>query len=456
MKQALAQGTIGLEIHCYLKTREKLFCTCVASRERGLAPNSFICPVCTGQPGAKPLMPNSDAVRKAVQIACVLGCTVSSRMPWMRKHYSWPDLPKGYQTTLSGAGAIPLGVRGSFHGIRITEMHLEEDPASWEPSTGRVDYNRSGLPLVEIVTEPDFSTGEEVQEWLGKLVHHLSYLKAVDTNAGIKVDVNINIPGKTKRVEVKNVNSIDEIGKVITYEFARQTREGGTVEETRRWDAGKGTTSVMRSKEDAADYRFIRDPDLPDVCIAPSYVQELRASLPEAPEVKLEKLVRQYKIGTTDATLLASHLDLALFFERVAAEVDGRFALPWVTGELLRFLNAHTTTLDAVDIHIEHFVALVTLVKEGKLTPLQAKDILKGWYPKSSPPSSVAGKMSDEKQLHGFITKVMHDNAKAIADYRAGEQKAFDFLMGAVMKASAKRADYAVARKLLLQALSKV
>lgn len=449
-QKVITEGMIGLEIHCYLKTKEKLFCGCSASRERGLRANTLICAVCTGQPGAKPMMPNGDAVRKAVQIALVLGCTVSSRMPWMRKHYSWPDLPKGYQTTLSGHGAVPLGVGGNFHGIGITEMHLEEDPASWEPGTGKLDYNRSGLPLVEIVTAPDFSTAEEVQAWLGKLVHHLGYLKAVDTNAGIKVDVNVNIPGKSKRVEVKNVNSIDEIGKAIAFEFERQLQEGGKSEETRRWDASTGTTTVMRSKEGAADYRFLSDPDLPALCIAPSFVHELRQGLPEAPDVKLTKLVKHYHIGEQDARVLAAHIDVALFFEAVAQTVDGTFALPWVTGELLRFLHYNNTTLDAVDLSVEHFSALVTFVKEGKLTPLQAKDILNSWYPQSSLPSTSEGKISDETQLQVFIEQVLEEQKKAVADFKAGEPQALNFLLGAVMKASHKRADYALARKLLL------
>jgi aspartyl-tRNA(Asn)/glutamyl-tRNA(Gln) amidotransferase subunit B len=454
MKGAVVlKGMIGLEIHCYLKTKEKLFCSCIASRERGLEGNTYVCPVCTGQPGAKPLVPNEDAVRKGVQIGLVLRCTISSSMPWIRKHYAWPDLPKGYQTTLSGSGSVPLGIKGNFHGIGIREMHLEEDPASWEPGTGKVDYNRSGLPLVEIVTEPDFSTAEEVQAWLGKLVHHLSYLKAIDTNAGIKVDVNVNIPRKTKRVEIKNVNSIDEIGKAIVYELTRQAEEGGAQEETRRWDASKGKTMVMRSKEGGADYRFLSDPDLPSLRIAPSFVASLKNALPESPEVKVAKLVKQHRLSAGDARILASHIDLVSFFEEVAQHVEGKVAAPWVTGPLLRLLNDHATSLEHVEIVPAHFIALVQLVQQGVLTPLKAKEIIGTWYPKSSMPSATEGKLSDETHLKALIADVLRAHQKAVQDYKAGEQKALDFLLGAVMKASQKRADYAVARKLLLKAL---
>ena len=160
-KNKILEGMIGLEIHVYLITREKLFCKCKASRERGLQPNVFVCPICTGQPGAKPMLPNEEAVRDAVLIAGMLGCKVNKLMPWQRKHYNWPDLPKGYQNTLSGSGAIPLGVEGKFKGIKIWSMHLEEDPASWNPDSGEVDYNRSGLPLVEIITAPEFESAEK-------------------------------------------------------------------------------------------------------------------------------------------------------------------------------------------------------------------------------------------------------------------------------------------------------
>src|SRR3989344_1243969 len=263
----MREGMIGLEIHVYLVTKEKLFCRCRAVREKGTRANSFICPICTGQPGAKPMLPNENAVRKAVQVGLMLGCKINERLVWIRKHYNWPDLPKGYQNTLSGARAFPVGENGKFLGIRIKEMHLEEDPASWEPDTGRVDYNRSGLPLIEIVTEPDFSTSEEVIEWLKKLIHNLRYLKAVASDAGIKADVNVNLPGKTERVEIKNVNSLENIENAINYEISRQTSEGGKKKETRRWDEVKRKTMKMREKEAAEDYRFISEPDLPEIVL---------------------------------------------------------------------------------------------------------------------------------------------------------------------------------------------
>lgn len=451
MKQM--QGMIGLEIHAYPITNEKLFCRCKASRERGLKENINICPICTGQPGAKPMMPNENALKQAVRIGLMLNCKINNEMAWKRKHYDWPDLPKGYQNTLSGGDAVPVGENGRFLGIRIRSMHLEEDPASWNPKTGEVDYNRSGLPLVEIVTEPDFSTAEEVEEWLRKLTHALAYLKAVDSNAGIKVDVNVNIPGKSERVEIKNLSSIESIGNAVIYELNRQAKEGGKEKETRRYDDAKGKTFVMRSKEDTEDYRFISDPDLQEIVIDLEYVSELKKNIPESPEEKLEKLVKKYKIDKKNAEILAKNIDVVEFFEKVAEKINAEYALHWVTVELLRFLNYNKKSLDQVKINHEHFIELLNLVKKGKITPLKAKETLNSWSNGSYMPKNIEERISDEKKLEEEVRKVVEENEKAVSDYRNGEKKAFEFLIGQVMKATNKRADYSVARKVLEKVL---
>ncbi len=443
----------GLEIHTYLITKEKLFCSCNASREKGLNSNSLICPTCTGQPGAKPMRPNVEAVKKAVQIALMLSCKVNGVMPWMRKHYDWPDLPKGYQNTMSGAHAVPLGVSGKFEGIRINSMHLEEDPASWDPKTGEVDYNRSGLPLVEIVTEPDFKSSQEVYDWVRKLVHALSYLKVVDANAGIKADVNVSIVDsegkqKTERVEVKNVTSIEAMKYAIEYEFARQQKEG-SIRETRRFDEAKNVTMRMRGKEQQDDYRFIVDPDLVSVSIDEKYVKEIEKNIPELPSVKLDKLVKKYSLSTYDAGVLAKNIDIASFFEEVAKHVDGKFALPWITVEVLRVLNYNKKLFSDVEINVEHFVILLKMVKTGKITELQAKQILNKFIPKSFDPSKTEGKISSEKELENYIKEVIKKEPNAVLEFRNGDVKAFNFLIGAVMKATDRRADSVVVRKLL-------
>tara|TARA_Y100000310_G_C20696541_1_gene826105 strand:+ start:2916 stop:4283 length:1368 start_codon:yes stop_codon:yes gene_type:complete len=453
MEELKLKGKIGLEVHVYVVTKEKLFCQCRASREKGLKPNSNICPICVGQPGAKPILPNKSAIEKAVQIGLMLGCKINHGLVWQRKHYDWPDMPKGYQNTLSGAKAIPVGVNGKFLGVEIWSMHLEEDPAAWDPNSGRVDYNRSGLPLVEIITGPDFKTGEEVVLWLRKLVHSLSYLKAADTNAGIKVDTNVNIPGKTERVEIKNISSVEDIGKAIGFELERQLEEGST-KETRRFDSVKGKTMVMREKEGAEDYRFISDPDLQEIIISKEFVSSLERGLPESPDEKLERFIKAHKIGKEDAAVLTKHVDIAEFFEKVAEKVDARFALRWVTVELLRHLNYHKTSLGEVDIAVEDFVGLLKMVQSGKITELQGKQLLNRFYPKSFNPEKKAEKKIDsEKELEKVIEKVVEENGKAVSDFKAGDKKALNFLMGRVMAKTSGRADFKVVRRLLEKVL---
>jgi len=445
-------GMIGLEIHVYLVTREKLFCRCKAVREKGTRANTYICPTCTAQPGAKPMLPNKSAVEKAVQVALMLGCDVNEKLVWMRKHYNWPDLPKGYQNTLSGVKAFPVGEKGIFYGIKIRETHLEEDPASWEPDTGRVDYNRSGLPLIEIVTEPDFSTSGEVGDWLKKLLHNLQYLKAVASDAGIKADVNVNIRNKTERVEIKNVNSIENIQRAIEYELDRQEKEG-SVRETRRFDEKEGKTIRMRGKEEQDDYRFIVDPDLQAIRLDKKFIEEMREKVPESPEVKLDKLVKKYKIGKDDAEVLSKNLEIVQFFEEIVekGKVDAKFALSWVSVELLRHLNYNKTTLDKVEIKVEHFVELLNAVKTGKITELQGKEILNKFYPSSFSlkEKGFEEKISDSSELNKICKEVLSREKDVVLRYRAGEVKLLNFLVGEVMKRTDKRADFKVVRELL-------
>lgn len=445
---ARVSGIVGLEIHVYLISREKLFCSCPASRERGLKPNSYICPICTGQPGVKPLAPPASIVEKAVSIALLLGCRVQSPLRWMRKHYSWPDNPKGYQTTMSGEHATSLGLSGTFKGISISSMHLEEDPAAWDPQTGYVDYNRSGLPLVEIVTAPDFTSAEQVTEWIEALTQALSYLKCVDSNAGLKIDVNVNYPGKTERVEIKNISSIQSVKQAIEFEFERQLREG-SVRETRRFDEATGKTTPMRSKEQKEDYRFIPDPDLPAVVIPSEMIDRISAQLPELPEVKLARLIKDYRLSKQEAAVLTHHVEIASFFEQVVRAIEPSFAVPWVTGELLRVLNWNKTSLDKVDIKPEHFVELLKLVISGKITELQAKQMLNQFIPRSFMPRADAGKIDSEKELEPFVRAVLGEQKKAVADYKAGDSKSLNFLLGEVMKTTQRRADFKIAKKLL-------
>ena len=459
----MVEAKIGLEIHGYLNTKEKLFCRCRAERhsaKKGIMANSNICPVCTGMPGCKPMLPNAEAVRKIIQIALMLGCKINTAdcvngLVWQRKHYSWPDLPKGYQTTISGPYSTEVGILGKFGGIGITECHLEEDPAAWNPETGRVDYNRSGLPLIEMVTEPDFTTSGQVVEWLKELLLTLSYINTLDKNAGIKADVNVSI-NNGERVEVKNITSIESIKKSIEYEIFRQEKEGA-VRETRRYDEQEDKTISMRKKEQAEDYRFIPDPDLPILKISEKEVLEIKKKLPETPKEKLEGLVKKHKIDKKNAEILYRNFEIAEFFEQVAEKVGADFAISWVNIELLRVLNWNKKSLEEVNIKPEHFIELLKLVKEGKITELKAKQILNEFVPESFSPKEKLGEMAiigDKKEIEEIVKEVVKKNEKSAADYKSGKQEALNFLIGEVMKASNRRADYKSVRKILEKLLA--
>ena len=443
---------IGLEIHGYLNTKEKLFCSCEAIHGIKYAkPNTQICPICVGYPGAKPMLPNKTAVNKAIQIALILECKINEKLVWQRKHYDWPDLPKGYQNTISGPYAVPVGENGKFLGVKIREAHIEEDPAAWNPKTGEIDYNRSGSPLIEIVTDPDFKNSEQVIDWLKQLITTLGYIKAIDKNAGIKADVNVSV-GIGARIEVKNINSLKNIRAAIEYEIQRQKKERPLHQETRAFDEFSGKTIKMRTKEEAQDYRFISEPDLPIIKIESLRIKKLKEALPETPQEKLKKLIKTYKIDKKPAEVLTKKIDIVEFFEEVIKKVNPKIAVPWVTIELLRVLNYAKKELEDVEIKVEDFTELLNLVDKKTITELKAKEILNQFIPKSFSPKEHAKKhkkISGKSDIEDFVKKVIKQNPQAVKDYKAGQQNALNFLIGQVMKLSEKRADFKTAKQIL-------
>lgn len=449
------KAKIGLEVHGYIDTKEKLFCRCKNHHDMKIVkPNTNICPICVGAPGSKPMLPNKSAVDKILQIGLMLDCKpniLPKKLVFQRKHYSWPDMPHGYQKTISGAYSIPVAEEGKFLGIRIREVHLEEDPAAWNPETGKIDYNRAGVPLVEIVTEPDFTSPEQVEHWLRQLVLTLSYIKALNKDAGIKSDVNVSTKD-TERTEIKNVNSITEIVKSIISETKRHEKEKPAAKETRRWNSTTNKTELMRSKEEQADYRFIPDPDLPIIKLDKNRVEEIKKNLPESPQKKLEKIIKQHKINSKDAEVLTQNIEIAEFFEKIIEKIDPKIVLPWIKVELLGVLNYNKKTLDEVDIKPEHVIELLELIINNKITPLKAKDILRKFIPKSFSPKQEAEsskKITDEKQLTKIIKEIIKNNKKSVQSYKSGNKQAFNFLMGEVMKATNKQADFQIVRKIL-------
>jgi len=450
---------IGLEIHGYIQTNEKLFCSCKAIHGLKFAkPNSNICPICTSQPGAKPMLPNKVAIDKAIEIALILKCKINPKLVWQRKHYDWPDMPKGYQNTISGSHAMPIGENGKFLGIRIKEAHLEEDPAAWNPKTGEIDYNRSGLALIEIVTQPDFSSSQEVVDWLKQLIMTLAYIRAFDKNAGIKADVNVSLPElKGERVEIKNINSLTNIKNAIESEIKRQ-KSGNIVkiQETRMFDETNGTTIKMRGKEAAEDYRFISDPDLPVILLEKSRIEKLSSSLPETPQEKLQKLIKKYNIEKKSAEVLTKKLEIAEFFEHIVDKVNPRLAVQWTTIELLSVLNYNKKQLDEINIKEEHFIQLLKLIENKKITELKAKEILRSWKEKSFSPETEAKKhsqISDKSEIEKIAKEIIKENSNAVKDYKSGIKESLNFLIGKVMQKTNKRADFKTTREILEKSL---
>ncbi|MFA4960417.1 MAG: Asp-tRNA(Asn)/Glu-tRNA(Gln) amidotransferase subunit GatB [Candidatus Pacearchaeota archaeon] len=450
---------IGLEIHGYLNTAEKLFCKCAVSEDG--SPNTHICPICIGQPGSKPMAPNQSAVEKLIQIASILDSKINGKLMWQRKHYNWADLPKGYQNTISGSHVTPCAIGGSFKGIKITESHLEEDPAQWNPETGGINYNRSGLPLIEIVTEPEFFSAEQVTQWLKELILSLSYIKAIRKNAGIKVDVNVSTYGE--RVEMKNLNSLEKIRKAIEYEVERQIENysQGIIQkrETLAFDEKLGKTIKMREKEGAADYRFIPDPDLPILKIDKKLVNRIKRELPEMPEEKLEKLLSKFKIEKKDAEILTKNLELVEFFEELAEEgIDVKKNLSWITIELLRVLNYNKKTLEDEDVEIKskHVAELIRMVSEGKITVLKGKQIMNDFVPKSF---SISEKGDVEKiaddAIENLCKQVIDENQNVVDEYKSGKEASLNFLIGQVMRLSERRADFRTTKEKLVGLIGK-
>ncbi|MBR9704019.1 Asp-tRNA(Asn)/Glu-tRNA(Gln) amidotransferase subunit GatB [Candidatus Pacearchaeota archaeon] len=452
------QPMIGLEIHGYIETIEKLFCNCYNYHDmKVIKPNTNICPICTGQPGAKPMLPNESAVKKTIEIGIMLNCKpnlIENNKPlvFQRKHYNWPDMPTSFQKTISGAYSIPVVECGNFLDIRITEAHLEEDPAAWNPETGKIDYNRAGAPLIEIVTEPDFTSSKQAETWLRQLVLTLSYIKAINKDAGIKADVNVSLKGQTVRTEIKNVNSITQIVKAIDSEIKRHIKDKPKIEETRRWNSVTQKTELMRVKHTAADYRFIPEPDLPALKINKNLITEIKKSIPETPQEKLEKLIKKLKINQKDATVLTKNLEIVELFEEVSKKIPPQIALPWIAVEWLSVLNYNNLTSDQVDINPDHIIELLNALNQKKITQLKAKDILRKFIPKSfSPKKEIesSSTINSDDEIRKITKEIIKNNQKSVEDFKSGEKKAFNFLVGQVMQKTNRRADFQTAKKIL-------
>jgi aspartyl-tRNA(Asn)/glutamyl-tRNA(Gln) amidotransferase subunit B len=467
---------IGLEVHAQLSTASKMFCAC--STRYGAAPNTQTCPTCLGLPGALPVV-NARAVELGASVALALGSAVSETSVFARKNYFYPDLPKGYQITqhdqpLARGGSLGWRSGGRTLTVRLVRVHLEEDAGKsfHEERPGGagsacVDFNRSGVPLVEIVTEPDISSPADAAEFVRRLRGVLVATGAAEANmeeGGLRCDANVSVRPRGEsalgvRTEIKNLNSFRALQRALEHEVARQAgvlARGGRVDtETRLWDEAAGRTVVMRTKEESEDYRYFPEPDLPPVVLTSSDIARLRASLPELPDAREARLASAYGLVEEDAAALARTAGLAAFFEEtVRAAGDAAAACTWIRGELARRVSDAGLTVETGPVTPARLGALVRMAAAGSVSASAAKEILGQMMFTDDPPQVIAAarglvQESDAGALDALVSDTLAQHAGQVAQYRRGKRAIAGFLVGQVMKASGGRANPAMVDRLV-------
>jgi aspartyl-tRNA(Asn)/glutamyl-tRNA(Gln) amidotransferase subunit B len=453
---------IGLEIHVQLNTATKLFCGCPTKAQE---PNTAVCPVCIGHPGSKPVL-NAKAFDWAALVALALRCSLNKVMRFSRKTYFYPDMGKNYQITQF---ELPLAEHGqavldSGKTVRVKRVHMEEDPAALVHGHGcvLVDYNRSGIPLIEIVTEPDMASADEAREFIKKLMQVLQYCAVFDENEGvIKADANISIrESGYRRVEIKNITGAKEIERALLAEIERQRNAVAAGEpillETRGWDDQAGVTRSQRLKESEDDYGYITDPDLPVFTISDATMRELKARVPELGADKARRFVEQYKLDPEDAAVIVKERELGELFEKVIAKVEPALAARWMRRELRRVLAAENKVI--ADIDIDRFIVFLLLLQQKTITDRVGQRLIERLVRENIDPAKVVkdeglGVVSDEGAIAAEVDAVLASEAKAVADFKAGDPKAFNFLIGQAMKRLRGKAAPAIINKLLKEKL---
>jgi aspartyl-tRNA(Asn)/glutamyl-tRNA(Gln) amidotransferase subunit B len=476
------EPVIGLEIHAQLATETKIFCGCAV--RAGEPPNTLVCPVCLGLPGALPVL-NGRAVDAAILAALSLGCTVRETSVFARKNYFYPDLPKGYQISqydrpLAVDGLLEWTSGGAVTRVRIQRVHIEEDAGKslhdGFPDSGRhsyVDFNRSGVPLIEIVTRPDLRGAADAAAFFERL---RAILVEIGVSLGnleeghLRCDANVSLqpagsdtPGTP--VEVKNLNSFRFLARALEHEIARQASvldAGGRVgHETRLWDVAAGRTAVMRSKEEAHDYRYFPEPDLPSLVISAERIEAARARLPELPEARRRRLMRTHGLSDYDATQLAGRAATARFFEAVAsASGNAKAAANWMTGEVARKLKEQGSPIDRAGVSPDALAELIGLVDGGTISVGVAKTVFEKMWSTGRAASGIVaeeglGRIDDRAALEAVVRDVVARNGKSVAQYRAGKTRALGFLVGEVMKATRGQANPAIVNELILRELER-
>jgi aspartyl-tRNA(Asn)/glutamyl-tRNA(Gln) amidotransferase subunit B len=469
---------IGLEVHTQLLTKSKMFCGCSADYASA-PPNTHVCPVCLGMPGVLPVI-NEKAIEYTVMTALALNCTIPEYTKFDRKNYFYPDLMKSYQISQYDApvgkgGWLTVDSDGSRKRINLTRVHLEEDTAKLlhRGDYSLIDVNRSGVPLMEIVSEPEISSPEEARDYLIKLHNILRYLGVSTANmeeGSFRCDANISIrPASSKKllpkVEVKNMNSFKAVYQALKYEGGRQGKvleEGGElVQETRGWIEETGITVLQRTKEYAEDYRYFPEPDLPPLALDGAWIEEVRTRLPELPEARRDRFTTQYGLSLYDANILTSSKAMANYFENCVKLMDSSKAKAvsnWLLGDFSRLLNATNTDIENARISPKHLSDMLVLVDDGAISGPTAKAVFEEMFQSGKEASEIVtekklSQISDTAEIRDAVKQVMASNAGAIADYASGKQQALTFIIGQVMKATRGRANPGLVREIIMQEL---
>ena len=471
---------IGLEVHAQLSTRSKIFCGC--STTFGAPPNVQTCPVCLGMPGVLPAL-NRCVVELLMKTALACHCQIASRCRFARKNYFYPDMPKNYQISqydepLAVGGYLEIPTPEGLKRIRLVRIHLEEDVGKSihgenldDPRASYVDFNRSGVPLMEIVSEPELSSPEEAKLYLQQLRTVVQYLDVCDGNmeeGSFRCDANISLRPRGARAlgikaEIKKLNSFRHVQRALEYEVQRQSTalEAGErlVQETRLWDAERGVTRTMRSKEYAHDYRYFPEPDLVPLVTTPAWIEEIRGTLPELPDARLQRFVADYGIPAYDAGVLTSSKALADYYEACLRRYPRpKVVSNWIMVELLRELNREGIEVEQSRVTPEHLADLLTLVEDGTISGTMAKTAFEAMYATGKRAAEIVEEkglrqISDESALVGTIEQLLARHPNEVAEYRSGKEKLLGFFMGQVMKATQGKANPQAVNKLLQEKL---
>jgi aspartyl-tRNA(Asn)/glutamyl-tRNA(Gln) amidotransferase subunit B len=474
------EPVIGLEVHAQLLTRSKMFCGC--STTFGEEPNTLTCPVCTGQPGSLPVV-NRKAVEFAIKLGLATNCRIAPYSLFARKNYFYPDLPKGYQISmyeypLAVDGFIEIINQGERRRINIIRIHMEEDAGKLKhgerPETAPfsyVDFNRTGVPLVEIVSGPDIRSPQEAADYLRELRAILKYLEISTGNmeeGNFRCDANVSVRRKGQkefgtRTELKNMNSFRHVEKALEYEIKRQTavlKDGDEViQETRLWDADQEITVSMRGKEEAHDYRYFPDPDLVPLRVEGAWVEKIRKGLPELPIGKRERFVKEYGIPEYDAQILTSTKALSAFYEETTRLFpEPKTVSNWMMGDLLRELKKDEREVDQCPITPQHLAEMLKMIKEETISGKIAKDVFEEMYRSGERPAKIVKEKGwtqilDEAEIAGAIQRVIEANPKLVEDFQKGREKLFGFFVGEVMKETKGKANPKLVNELLRKKL---